>query len=142
MLVTSIVVLSSQQPQQQQPGSTQLLQIGSRDNYYNYVMAALMGYTNVFNTSDIPRICGKFQKSKELVDNKQELKKGMECWARMECITIDKSILFIKLPLEDMIKLRFTPGESVSVFESATNGMNPPMILPLVDQAVEEEVEK
>ena len=89
-----------------------------------------MGYANVFNTSGIPRIWGNFQQSKDLADNRQELKKVMECWARMKRITIEKAILFLKLTLEDTIKLRFTPGGSVAVFESAENGMTPLMVLP------------
>ena len=117
MLGTSIVALQDQHPQQHQPGPTQSVHIGRRDNYNDYVLVALMGYANIFNTSDIPMIWGKFQQSKELADNRQELKKGMVCWERMKLITIEKAILFIKLTVEDMIKLRFTPGGSVAVFE-------------------------
>ena len=83
--------------QQQQPGSTNSVHTGRRDNYNTYALAALMGYANVFNTSGIPMIWGKFQKSKDLADNRQELKKGMECWSRMKRITIEKAILFLKL---------------------------------------------
>ena len=89
-----------------------------------------MGYANVFNTSDIPRIWGRFQQYRELTNNRQELKKGMECWTRMKRIMIEKAILFLKLTLEDTIKLRFTPGGSVAVFESANNSMTPIMLLP------------
>ena len=35
-----------------------------------------------------------------------------------------------KLAVEDMIKLRFTQGVSVDVFESAENRMTPLMVLP------------
>ena len=69
-----------------------------------------MDYANVFNISDIPRIWGKFQQSKDLSDNSQDLKKGMDFWAIMKRITIEKAILFIKLTVEDTMKLRFTPG--------------------------------
>ena len=88
ILGTSIVALPDQHPHQQQPVSTQSFQTGSRDNYNDYELAALMGYANVFNTSEISRIWGKFQQSKELVDNRQKLNKGMEYWARMKRITI------------------------------------------------------
>ena len=82
-------------------------------------MAALTSYSSVFNTSNIPRIWGKFQNSKYLTDKRQELIKCMECWARMKRIIIEKAIFFQKLALEDMIKLGFTPGVSVAVFESS-----------------------
>ena len=75
-----------------------------------------MGYSNLLNTSDIPRIWGKFQQSKELANNRPELKKGMECWERMKLITIEKAIIFIKLTVEDIIKLSFTTGGSVAGF--------------------------
>ena len=71
MLGTSIVTLKVQQPQQQKTRSTQSVQTRRRDNYNDHVSAALMGYANVFNTSDIPRIWGKFQQSKELADKSQ-----------------------------------------------------------------------
>ena len=101
-----------------------------------------MGYVNVPNTSEIPRIWGKFHQSKELTDNRQEVKKGMEFWARMKRITIEKSIFFIKLALEDIIKIRFTPGGSVLAFESAKSGITPLIVLPWGARAVEEEVRK
>ena len=78
-------------------------------------------------------IWGKLQQSKELVDNRQELKKGIECWTRMKRITIEKTIFFIKLTVENMIKIRFTPGGPVYVFESTENGMTSLMVLPWGD---------
>ena len=79
MLGTIIVALQNQQPHEQQLGSTNSFQKGRRDNYNGYELTALMGYDNVFNTSDIPRIWGKFHQSKELADNRQELEKVIEC---------------------------------------------------------------
>ena len=65
-----------------------------RDNYNKYVLAALIGYANVVKNSDISGIWGKFQQSKELADNRQELKKGVECWSRKKRITVEKFIFF------------------------------------------------
>ena len=48
----------------------------------------------------------------------------------MERITIEKSIFFLKLALEDIINIRFTPGISVAVFESAEIGITLRMVLP------------
>ena len=77
MLGTSIVLLQAQKPRKQHLGSTQRVQTLRRYNYNDYVLYALMDYANVFNTSDIPGIWGKLQQSKELADNRQELKKGI-----------------------------------------------------------------
>ena len=71
VLGTIIVKLQAQQPQKHQPGSTHSIKKGGRENYNEYALAVLMGYANIFNTSDIPRIQGKLQNSKELADNMQ-----------------------------------------------------------------------
>ena len=71
MLGTSIVALQAQQPQQHQMGSTHSVQTNMREKYNDYILASLMGYVNVFNTSDIPMIWGKFQQSKDLAYNRQ-----------------------------------------------------------------------
>ena len=71
MLGTSIVALQDKQPQQHQMGSTHSGQKNMRENYNDYMLASIMGYVNVFNTSDIPMIWGKFQQSKELAYNRQ-----------------------------------------------------------------------
>ena len=96
-----------------------------------------MRYSNVFNTSDIPRIWRNSQQSKDLTDNRQEVNKGTECWARMNRITIEKSILFIKLVREDIIKIRSTPGGSVAVFERAESDITQLMVLPWGARVVE-----
>ena len=116
MLGTIIVTLQYQHPQQQHLGSTHSVHTGRREKYNNDALAAVMGYTNVFNTNGMPRIWGKFKKYKGLADNRQELKKGMECWSRMKRITIEKAIFFIKFTIEDIINISFTTGVSVDVF--------------------------
>ena len=77
ILGTIIVALQYQWPHQQYLGSTHSGQTNRIEKYDDCVLADLVGYSNVFNTSDIPRIWGKFQKSKELVDIRQELNKGV-----------------------------------------------------------------
>ena len=88
------MVIQDQRPQQQHLVSTQSFYIGRRDNYNKYVLAALIGYANVVKNSDISGIWRKFQQSKELADNRQELKKFIECWARMKRIMIKKLYYF------------------------------------------------
>ena len=53
-----------------------------------------------------------------------------------------KSIFFLKFSLEDIIKLIFTPGVLVAVFESSESGITPLMVLPQDARAVEEGLRK
>ena len=126
---TSIVELQYQWTQKQQLGATHNIQINRIDNYNEYALAAIMGYAIVFNISGIPRIWVKLQQSKELAENRKQSKKVMECWARTKRNKTEKAILFLNLALEDIIKLRFTPGGSVEVFEISENGITPLMVL-------------
>ena len=130
MLATSIVSLQYQHSNQHHPGSTQSFHKGSRDKYKYYALDSLMGYSNVFNTSDIPINWVKFQHFKELSYNRHEFKKGMERWSRMKLITIGKSVHFIIMNIEDMINIMFMLGGSVSIFERAENGITPLIVLP------------
>ena len=59
------------QQSHQKPTSTSSTQAGRREFYSNWVLAVLMGYDQVYTESGIPRIWGKFQISKECVDNSQ-----------------------------------------------------------------------
>ena len=54
MLGNIIVSLQYLQPNQQQPGSTKTFHKVIIKNYNYHALADLMGYYNVFNTSDIP----------------------------------------------------------------------------------------
>ena len=137
ILGTIIVALQAQHPQQHQPGSTQSFHTERRDNYNNYAVAAFMSYANAFSTIEIPIIWVNFQQSKELLDNRPELKKGMDCGKIMKRIIIEKYIFFFKLTLEDMVKLSFKLEGSVNLLGSADNGMNPIMVLPWGAQTVE-----
>ena len=56
----------------------------------------------------------------------------------MKRIIIEKEIFFLKLSLDDIIKLGFTPGGSGVVFESLDSGITPLMVLTWGARAVEE----
>ena len=78
ILGTIVVSLQARQPQQKQSEVTQNGQTNRRYNYNEYALAALMGYTNVFNTSNIPSIWGNSgsQKSSQTTD-----KKSIRVWS-------------------------------------------------------------
>ena len=65
------------QQSQQKPTATPSTQAELREFYSDLALAALMGYSQVYTESGIPRIWGKFQMSNECADNHQELLAGM-----------------------------------------------------------------
>ena len=56
---------------QQQPTTTPIAQVGRREVYIDWALAALMGYAQVYTEAGIPKIWGNFQISKECADNRQ-----------------------------------------------------------------------
>ena len=59
------------QQSKQQPTITPIAQAGKREFDRNWELSALMGYTQVYTESGIPKIWGKFQISKECAYNRQ-----------------------------------------------------------------------
>ena len=74
------------QQSQQLPTATPIVQVGSREFYSDWSVAALIGYAQVFTESGIPKMWGKFQMSKECADNRQELLAWMMYWAKTNSI--------------------------------------------------------
>ena len=66
-----------EQPIQQQPTATRIVQSERREFYSNSTLAALMGYAQVYTETGIPRILRNFQMSKECADKRQELLAGI-----------------------------------------------------------------
>ena len=67
---------------QHQPTAIPILQAGRREFYSDWVLAALMGYAQVYIEAGIPNIWGDFQIMKECADNRQELFAGTMYWAK------------------------------------------------------------
>ena len=82
---------------QQQPTATPIAQAGHIELYSDWALAELMGYAQVYTESDIPKMGGKFQMSKESSDKRQELLSGMMYWDKTNVIEIDTSVFFVKL---------------------------------------------
>ena len=88
------------QQSQQKPTATPISQVGRREFYSDWALAALMGYAQVYTGDGIPNIWGNFQMPKECADSRQELMAGMMYWAKTNGIYIDTSVLFVKLEIE------------------------------------------
>ena len=56
---------------QHKPTANPNAQAGCREFYSDFALEALMGYAQVYTKTDIPRIWGNFQMSKECADNRQ-----------------------------------------------------------------------
>ena len=123
---------------QHQPTATPSAQAGRREFYNNWALAALMGYSQVYTASGIPRIWGKFQMPKECANNRQELMAGMMYWAKKNGIEIDTEVFFVKLEIKEMVKTKFNPGGPVVMYESAKSGISPLMVIPTTSQEIEE----
>ena len=63
-------MLQAQQSKNQRT-ATPITQAGRRGFLSDWALAALIGYTQVYTESGIPKIWGEFQMSKECADNRQ-----------------------------------------------------------------------
>ena len=89
-----------------------------------------------------PKKLGKFQRSKECADNRQELLAGMVYWSRTNGIKIDTDLFFVKLEIEEMVKIKFNPGGPVAIYGSSESGISPFMAIPRTTQEIEEEIRR
>ena len=121
-------MIQSQQSQQQ-PTTTHSAQAGNRKLYRYYALAALMGYTQVYIETGIPRLWDKFQMSKECDDKQQELIAGMMYWAKKNGIYIYIAVFFVNLEIKETVKKIFNPGDPAALYESAEIGILPLMVI-------------
>ena len=118
------------QQSQQKPTATLSAQARRMGLYSDWVLAALMGYAQVYTEVGIPKIWGTFQMSKECAENCQELLSGMMYWANTNGIEIDTVVFFFKLEIEEMVKTKYNPGGPVAIYERAEIGISPLMMIP------------
>ena len=90
----------------------------------------LTGYSQIYTESQIPRIWGNLQMSKECNDNRQDLMEGITYWAKKTGIDIDTAVFLVKISMEEMIKTKFNPWGHVAIYESAKSGISPLMVIP------------
>ena len=88
------------QQSQQKPTANPIAQAGRREFYSDGVLAALMGYAQVYTEAGIPNIWGNFQMSKECADNRHKLLAGMMYWSETKNGTkIDIAVFLVKLAI-------------------------------------------
>ena len=76
-----------------------IVQVGRREFYSDWALAALMVYAQVYTESGIPRIWNFFQMYKECAYKRQELLSGMVYWTKNNGIEIDTAVLFVNLEI-------------------------------------------
>ncbi len=48
----------------------------------------------------------------------------MDQWARAQGVTLDRGVFFEQMSMEDIVSLRFNPGQGVAQFKSAERGLS------------------
>jgi hypothetical protein len=87
-------------------------------------IAALKGFSNSRNIKDVQPIWATFQTTKNTDVHRRHLLFGMEKWARAHGVEIDRGIYFEQKSVEDIVNLRFNPGQGVARFKSAERGLS------------------
>ena len=94
---SSMGAMIQAQQRQNQHTDTISAQAGRREFYRDWALAALMGYSQVYTESKIPRTWVKFQISNEYADNHQDIMVGIMYWEKKNGIEIDTAVLFVNL---------------------------------------------
>ena len=79
---------------------------------------------------------------KECADNHQELLSDMMYWAKTNGIKIDTSVFFVKMAIEEMVKIKFNPGGPVEMYASTESGISPLMVIPRTTHEIEEDIRR
>ena len=87
-------------------------------------IAALKGFTYTYDIKDLQPIWTTFQTTKTVDVHRRHLQFGMEKWARDNGVELDRGIYFEQKSVEDIVNLRFNPGQGVAQFKSAERGLS------------------
>lgn len=87
-------------------------------------IAALKGFSGTEDINELQPIWATFQTTKNLDVQRRHLAHGMEQWARMKGVELDRGIYFEQKSVEDIVNLRFNPGQGVAQFKSAEKGLS------------------
>jgi hypothetical protein len=99
---------------------TKVVRPYTRDKY-----AVIMGFCNLVRASHLPRIWRHFaaSKVKQVEIHRLQLLKLMEEWSNNHCTKIN-TIFFERKTIEDIIHLRFNPGEGITQYRMAERGIS------------------
>ena len=87
-------------------------------------IAALKGFSGTADVNELQPIWATFQTTKNLDVQRRHIAYGMEQWARTHGVELDRGIYFEQKTIEDIINLRFNPGQGVAQFKSAEKGLS------------------
>ena len=83
-----------------------------------------MGFSYTSQVREVPPIWMTFQTTKNVNVQRRHLQYGMEQWACTHGVEIDRGIFFEQKSLDDIVNLRFNPGQGVAQFRSAERGLS------------------
>ena len=87
-------------------------------------IAAIKGFSGTADINGLQPIWATFQTTKNLDVQRRHLAYGMEQWARTHGVELDRGIYFEQKTIEDIVNLRFNPGQGVAQFKSAEKGLS------------------
>ena len=87
-------------------------------------IAAIKGFSCTRDIRTVPGIWATFQTTKNVDVQRRHLHFGMEQWARTQGVEIDRGVFFEQKTIEDIVNLRFNPGQGVAQFKSAERGLS------------------
>lgn len=93
-------------------------------HYSTDSIAAIKGFSCTANIGEVPTIWATFQTTKNVDVHRRYLHFGMEQWARAQGVEIDRGVFFEQKSVEDIVNLRFNPGQGVAQFKSAERGLS------------------
>ena len=87
-------------------------------------IAAIKGFSGTADINALQPIWATFQATKNLDVQRRHIEHGMEQWARKLGVELDRGIYLEQKTIEDIVNLRFNPGQGVAQFKSAEKGLS------------------
>ena len=98
--------------------------------YSRFKLAVLMGYSGVTQPQHLPRIWSLFTLTKDVDTHRINIMSAMTKWAAAHGKRIDKNVFLPKECVEDWVKVRMIPGESITIYQTAGKGISPLALMP------------
>lgn len=87
-------------------------------------IAAIKGFSGTGDINELQPIWATFQTTRNLDVQRRHIAYGMGQWARNQGVEIDRGIYFEQKTVDDIVNLRFNPGQGVAQFKSAEKGLS------------------
>jgi hypothetical protein len=105
--------------------------------YTEYQVAVIKGHCGMRETASIPVIWALFQTTKHFKDHRLNLDKRMKEWLAQNGVEIDHGVFFAKDTIDNIVKVRPSPGDGHSTPKAAKNGVRILACLPRTQQDIE-----